>query len=518
MKMFLFWIFLIVVSLGGYFYLLIRRSPRGYRLQVKLTTIFILLILIPTIPLTLLVSALFTQGVEMFLVPGVESSLETSLQILKGDLESRGLQFIQHRPADWSAGPEDLEAFDVDYWARFRMKDGGMERLGYASNSESPLESYDQFIAPSIGEENVGSQIRQRADGYQCEVYSIGEDSVVTFVGFGIDPGVVQARDQISESLKMYKSLSLFKDSIIQGELIWGLATLLIILLSLVAVFAARILAKSISDPIQQLAAGMEHVAEGDLSRGVEVKAVDEIKILVDSFNKMRTDLKTSRDKLVKAERLAAWRDVARRISHEIRNALTPIQLSLHRIGSSSTSGNSRLNESLRSIQDEMESLQKISEEFSQFARMPQVNREKNDLNDIIRQLIPLIEGESKPVKFTLDLDASLDQIDIDRDQIRRAVHNLIKNSVDASDVGSTITIRTYVSEDERGTCLEIRDRGCGMSHDVLKKIFEPYFTTKQRGMGLGLSIVRRIIEDHEGDIEITSAEGKGTRVLISLK
>jgi nitrogen fixation/metabolism regulation signal transduction histidine kinase len=398
------------------------------------------------------------------------------------------------------------------------MKNDRMERLGFVSKIESAIESDDQFTIPLIGEESVGSRIRKAAEEYQCEVYSIGEDSTVTFVGFGIDPSVVQARDQISESLKMYKSLSLFKDSIIQGELIWGLATLLIILLSLVAMFAARVLARSISNPIQQLAAGMEHVAEGDLSRGVEVKAADEIKILVDSFNKMRTDLETSRDKLVKAERLAAWRDVARRISHEIRNALTPIQLSLHRIGASSASGNSSLNESLRSIQDEMESLRKISEEFSQFARMPQVNREKNDLNDIIRQLIPLIEGESKPVKFALDLDDSLEQIDVDRDQIRRAIHNLIKNSVDASDVGSIITIRTFASEDEHGTRLEIRDRGCGMSHDVLTKIFEPYFTTKQRGMGLGLSIVKRIIEDHEGSIDISSAEGKGTRVLICLK
>ncbi len=167
-------------------------------------------------------------------------------------------------------------------------------------------------------------------------------------------------------------------------------------------------------------------------------------------------------------------------------------------------------------IQDEVESLRRLAEEFSQFARMPRINRVKEDLNEIIRSLVTLIEAEPHGISVKLNLDRSFPSLELDRDHIRRALHNLINNAIEASTPGSSIFIETKrLDEDRRKAKIEIRDQGAGMKPEVLSKIFEPYFTTKQRGMGLGLAIVKRIIEDHDGEIEIKSTPGKGTQVTI---
>jgi len=231
----------------------------------------------------------------------------------------------------------------------------------------------------------------------------------------------------------------------------------------------------------------------------------------------MADDLKTSQEKLVQAERLAAWQGVARRVSHEIKNTLTPIQLSLRRLSSQLYPDDENITDnSLITIQEEVESLRRLAEEFTQFARMPQIKPQQADLNEIIRSLVTLIEAEPHGISIKMNLDSNFPSLELDRDHIRRALQNLIKNSIEASKPGSTIFIETKkLTEKERKGKIEIHDHGTGMESEALSKIFEPYYTTKQRGMGLGLSIVKRIIEDHDGKIEIKSTPGKGTQVTI---
>lgn len=517
METFIWWVVIITILLGSYTFYLIRRSPRGFRLQAKLTVIFFLLVLIPTIPLTLAVSALLTQGVEMFLLPGVEQSLTQALQTIKSQIEKNGQQFIENH-ADWSGlDSSELKRFDLLYAVSYRVHNKTAKVLHevVSGNGIRPQITSETLLMALNGE--LTSKMNTFGKNTICEVYRASSDSTINVVGINIAADIVRAKQKISESLRVYTSLSLFKKSVLEGRLIWGIATLFIIILALIAIYTARILSRGISDPIQQLASGMQQVAAGDLSSKVVVKARDEIKILVDSFNKMAEDLKISQQKLVQAERLAAWRDVARRISHEIKNSLTPIQISLHRLKTKFFPENQQIDEQpILAIQDEIDTLTKISDEFTQFARMPQVKRKAEDLNSIIQTLAPLIEGGQKPIKIKLHLDKNIPDLFIDRDQMKRALHNLLKNSIDASSIGGTIIIRTTALDDTtKKAKIEIEDQGHGMNGETISKIFEPYFTTKQRGMGLGLSIVKRIIEDHDGEIFVESKQGKGTKVTI---
>jgi nitrogen fixation/metabolism regulation signal transduction histidine kinase len=522
MQIFIFWTIIIALILGIYIWRLYRHSPRGFRFQVKLSIIFLLLVLIPAIPLTFFVSDLLTRGVEMFLLPGMEKSLSQSLDVIKFQLEDKGDHFFKTYPNPKTMNENILNNLDIAYCAAFKIE-GQTQNLLHLLGSEAKLfnqsPSQTNMMISSIKRQEIKSNLFSTDSKYVCEVYQVTNDNIIRIVAFYVDPRIINAKDNISESLRLYNSLSMFKQSVVEGQIIWGLSTVFIILLTLLAVYAAKRLSHGISDPIKNLVSGMQRVATGDLSYRVQPQAKDEIKFLIESFNKMTDDLKNSQEKLVQAERLAAWQGVARRVSHEIKNTLTPIQLSLRRLSNQLYPENENIrDEALITIQEEVESLKRLAEEFTQFARMPQMSPQKENLNEIIQSLVTLIEAEPHGVSIKLDLDPNFPFLNLDRDHIRRALHNLIKNSIEASKPGSSISIETkQLFSDERKGKIEIRDHGTGMKPDVLAKIFEPYFTTKQRGMGLGLSIVKRIIEDHNGKIEIKSSYGKGTQVTIYL-
>lgn len=521
MKIFLFWVVAISLILASYSWHIYRRSPKGFRFQVKLTIIFFLLVLIPAVPLTYFVSGLLTTGVEMLLLPGIENSLSQSLEIIRYQLEDRGRHFFRMNSNLLQLSQASLKEQGIAYVAAFSIRDEFSPNVVRGPDKEliqkSPLQKPD--IVQLIQQGEISSNLYSIENEYICEVYQKIEENKIGVVAFSVHENVFRAKDRISESLRVYKSLSLIKKSVVEGQIIWGLATIFIILLALLAIYAAKVLSRGISEPIKELVVGMQRVAGGDLSKPVEVKAKDEIKFLIESFNTMSGDLKTSQEKLVQAERLAAWQDVARRVSHEIRNALTPIQLSLRRLQNQMQDDKKRAdNQSLSVIQEEVESLRRISEEFSQFARMPQISRMPENVNDILQNLATLIEAEPHAISLKLDLDENIPELKIDRDQMKRALHNLIKNSIDASSVGDSVLIESRNIEAENYSAkITIQDQGSGIAPDVLEKIFEPYFTTKKRGMGLGLSIVKRIIEDHDGKITFESEVNKGTTVTILL-
>ncbi len=522
MQIFIFWVVLIAIILGIYLWHTYRRSPKGFRFQVKLTIIFILLVLLPSVPLTFLVSDLLTRGVEMFLLPGVENSMSQSLEIIKSQLEEKGTIFLRTFPSKNKIDQDILTINQICYLGKLNCKNRQNAFVhSFMDNPEilaqSPL--HNQEHVRSILGEQLKSSVYAFGTNTICEVYQFSADSSIDVVAFAVDPKIVQAKDQVSQSLRVYTFLSLMKKSVVEGQIIWGLSTIFIIILTMSAIYAAKLLSRGISEPIGELVKGMQRVAEGDLSQPVEVRAKDEIKFLISSFNQMSHDLKVSQEKLVKAERLAAWQDVARKVSHEIKNALTPIQLSLRRLISRlEPDDQSEIDEPLTTIQEEVESLRRLAEEFTTFSRLPQTNLKPENLNDLIRKVTTLIEAEPHSIALKLELDESIPPILLDREQMRRALHNIIKNSIEASERGSAIFIQTKRVEKENRTFqIIIRDQGAGMSPEVLAKIFEPYFTTKNRGMGLGLSIVKRIIEDHNGEIVFESASGKGTQVTIYL-
>ncbi|HGJ63980.1 TPA: HAMP domain-containing protein [bacterium] len=299
----------------------------------------------------------------------------------------------------------------------------------------------------------------------------------------------------------------------------WIIMFALVIALAVLGTLLSTILARSVTKPILDLVSGTKEIAKGNLDYRVQVNAKDEIATLVESFNLMTSQLKASRERLMITERLSAWRDVARQIAHEIKNLLSPIQLSMYRL--KKNLGSDRYNEifeqSYESITNEVENLKNMITEFSNFARMPKPRTRPAHINKIIDDAISLYTGLPDNIKIQKNLAENLPQLMVDADQIRQVLHNLISNAIDAMPEGGQLILSTKLDEDGY-IVMQVKDNGCGMSEEVRQKIFTPYFTTKEKGTGLGMSIVAQTIEEHEGIISIESIQGVGTIITIRLK
>jgi two-component system nitrogen regulation sensor histidine kinase NtrY len=224
---------------------------------------------------------------------------------------------------------------------------------------------------------------------------------------------------------------------------------------------------------------------------------------------------------LIKMQRLSAWREVARRIAHEIKNPLTPIQLSAQRIYKKYRSKIGRdagvFEECTNTIIHQVTELKNLVNEFSNFARMPAVTPTPNDLNEIINSSLILFKEAHRDIRFQFFPDPALPIFKVDRDQMKRVFINILDNAVAAVDGDGVIEIEVKYDPSLKMVTLEVRDNGCGIPDEDKTKLFEPYFSTKKAGTGLGLAIVSAIISDHNGYIRVRDNHPTGTKFIIDL-
>jgi two-component system, NtrC family, nitrogen regulation sensor histidine kinase NtrY len=224
---------------------------------------------------------------------------------------------------------------------------------------------------------------------------------------------------------------------------------------------------------------------------------------------------------LIKAQRMAAWREVARRIAHEIKNPLTPIQLSAQRLRkrylARFAEEDNVFDQSTATIINSVEELKTLVNEFSQFARMPTAKPLPNNLNDIINEVIALYTEAHRNIRFTFVPDEGVPVLLLDRDQIKRVLINLLENAVAAVDGEGEITVRSSFNQELKMVSFSVADNGHGISPADRPRLFEPYFSTKKTGTGLGLSIVSTIVTDHHGFIRVKENEPQGTKFIIEL-
>ena len=291
---------------------------------------------------------------------------------------------------------------------------------------------------------------------------------------------------------------------------------------------AGGALSRRFSAPIESLEQGAAAIAAGDLDHRVPpASSAGEIDRLIHAFNQMAEDLKNNREQLARSERVAAWREMARMIAHEIKNPLTPIQLAVQTTQRARAEDRDDFDEifeeSANAILEEVSRLRNLVQEFTEFARMPAPNLEPQELNEVIKSALGLFTGLPDHVKLTTSLARDLPVVDVDRDQISRVVVNLVSNAAEAiEDAESTGNIEVATaSESNNGATwvtLRVRDDGPGVDEETREKLFTPYFTTKSNGTGLGLAIVHRIVSDHQGRIEVDSTQGRGTTFTIWLR
>jgi signal transduction histidine kinase len=292
---------------------------------------------------------------------------------------------------------------------------------------------------------------------------------------------------------------------------------------ALIGVVAIGLLvARRTARDLDQLVAGSLAASRGDLDHRVPVRSEDEIGAVAAAFNFMMEDLRTSKERLVIAERIAAWQEIARRLAHEIKNPLTPIQMAMDTLRKTwkkqHPSFGEILEESTTTVMEEADRLKHIVTEFSGFARMPKPEFQRLDLNELVRSALALYQGAA-PVGIRLA--ERLPQIDADKNQLNQVVLNLVENARDA--IGSRsegrITVSTRLGEASDRVMLIVEDNGPGIPLDLKDKVFAPYFTTKHTkgGTGLGLAIVHRIVSDHGGRIALADAPGGGALFAIEL-
>jgi nitrogen fixation/metabolism regulation signal transduction histidine kinase len=290
----------------------------------------------------------------------------------------------------------------------------------------------------------------------------------------------------------------------------------------LIAIVFAFLIAKSITLPVETLKNAVSGLASGDLRKRAEVSSHDEVEDLVRAFNRMADDLEVNTRRLVEAEKLSAWREVARRLAHEIKNPLSPIKLSIQNLvrvynGNPSTFEKT-LTETSDTILEEVERLKTLADEFSNFARMPKPALSAGDISEVLRGAVALFDRPEIGVKIDLHASDNLPHVMLDRDAISRIFTNLLKNAVEAMQGREgqiTVSAGGVKIGDGRWVQVTVADQGVGMDENSLKQIFNPYFTTKRGGSGLGLAIVQSIVSEHNGRIRIASELGKGTIVTI---
>jgi nitrogen fixation/metabolism regulation signal transduction histidine kinase len=227
---------------------------------------------------------------------------------------------------------------------------------------------------------------------------------------------------------------------------------------------------------------------------------------------------------LLRAQKAAAWHEVARRVAHEIKNPLTPIGLSAERIQRQIDRldlppGTTRIvTECAATISRSVESVKTLVDEFSQFARFPSAQPVRSDLNEVVREAISIFAGRLEGIEFRTSFAEQLPPVNLDREQFQRVVVNLVDNAAEA--MQDALVKKLYVAT-QAGTAdtveLIIADSGCGVSPDDKEKLFLPYFSTKNRGTGLGLAIVSHIVTEHNGQIRVEDNQPVGARFTIEL-
>ncbi len=295
------------------------------------------------------------------------------------------------------------------------------------------------------------------------------------------------------------------------------LATLFFILLGAAIGLS---MAERIADPVRRLTRATRRIARGDFDERIAVRSADELRRLVDAFNSMAAELKAQRAQLERTHRLEAWAEMARQVAHEIKNPLTPIQLSAEHLRRVHADRGQPMGEVLEScvtsILGQVRLLRQISSEFSSFASSPTARPAPVDVPELAAEVIdPYRTGLAGRIDVDNQVTPPLPRVFVDRTLIARAISNIVENALHAMPGRGSLTLTAAV--EPGAVLLRISDTGAGMDDEALTRVFEPYFSTKATGTGLGLPIARRNVELSGGQIDVDSAKGRGTTVTLRL-
>jgi nitrogen fixation/metabolism regulation signal transduction histidine kinase len=477
-------------------------------IRARLLAMCVVVALLPAIPLSLLVRSLIEKSFDLGLSPTVEESLQSGIGISQVHLSTLHAEFEEDVAAAIAdIGTTRAASGDID------AIDAALERSGIDG-----LVAYGRLASVTGGATLVErpAPSGRRADlvFYDTSDRSVqlaawgGENGVVFYEK--IDADFLRQAGRVIEGRQIFAQLRLQKPTL-RRSFFYPFVIVYAVILAL-ALTIALLMAERLSDPIRRLAAGADTVAEGDWSYRSNVRSGGEIGRLVQAFNGMVSRLDAQRRRIVDMERMAAWREMARHLAHEIKNPLLPIRLTVQELRDQYKGEDPHyreiVRESVRVIEDELDHLQKLVKEFSSFARMP-------DLAPRVEPLAPLVGDVARlypQVYIQIEADPALEPFVFDPDQIRRVMVNLLDNAAAAVAGLEYPAVRIALGRDREDAVIEVADNGSGIPEENLSRVFEPYFTTRKEGSGLGLAIVKNIVLLHGGSIEAVHGAAHGER------
>lgn len=649
-----------------------RRKLLGSHLRFRLVLSFVTISLFPALLLFLIGVGFMTKSIENWFAAQVEDSLEGSLAVVNA--------YFDHLADEAVRSSVDLAAIASENGLNDRRRKRALQDMVEERRRLFNLERIDIWETPrelllsvSRPESLLAEKVTAESDLVERvlngesmrHIRPIGDAEVVyggapitvkgqvvgaVITAYFVPRSVARQSAQVADAFREYRHLKILKQPIKSNYIIT------MSLVTLVAVFSAvwigLFLAKKISVPLQQLAAGTRAVARGHWNQRIEGEGEDEIGTLVASFNRMTEDLQRSHQELearrrsmeillaninagvvaldrvgvistinraaerllgidgqtcigrdyrdvfssvdfnevrrvarellptqllgaedasgeaqgqlrlnregqslsllvtgtpltdehgavqgvvcffedvtqiIRVERMEAWREVACRIAHEIKNPLTPIQLAaerLHRRFAPQISRNREVfDECVHSVAQEVEAIKRLVNEFSTFARLPAADHRPEDLNALAQETIALLGAAHRDIEFAWHPDKSLPLLELDREGMKRVLRNLLDNAVAAcreatNGVPERIEVTTRYLRSLGIARLEVADNGCGIPPEVKDRLFEPYFSTKKEGTGLGLAIVATVVADHQAFIRVRDNQPRGSRFIIEL-
>lgn len=499
------------------------------RIRTKFMLATLLITLLPVVPLYFLIDKFYHSSIEVGLNPQVEQALEgaTELsQLLFGQYKKEILAIVEMQArapetaqAFARAGQtqlrapqksEALPAFDIRAFDR----DGNFAGV-YRSNEEFAPTLTLSELANLLALEKPAIIPQARSPEIIMAAASLPEKNGVVIVCARTNQSFAQSSQQIVEVNQMFKTINLLRDDLRRGFVVAFF--IVYVPIAVLSLLAGYLFAQKITAPLQRLVTGTQRIAAGDWQHRVDYGSNDELGDLVGAFNQMVQEVKRKQDQVIRLEKMAVWREMARVLAHEIKNPLTPIQLTVQQLKDKYSEENSAykklLHECTEIINDEIGNLQQLVREFSDFARLPKLHKSPGDLNELIAETA----RRYTDVDVTFRADPQVPALHLDFEKLRRVLINFFDNSRHSIlEKGSgAITISTQKTGD--AVLLRFSDTGAGIPDAAIAKIFEPHFSTKKSGMGLGLAIVRKIVEEHGGSIACESRFGHGATFEIRL-
>jgi nitrogen fixation/metabolism regulation signal transduction histidine kinase len=498
------------------------------KIRTKIIVIILAAVLLPIIPLSVLVFNLINQSYHVGVNPQVAQALENGLAFSKSiyDFQRNRLVEALERLDKMNLNQSQLTGIsaktlglDSAFWSTTALSylDSDGTAIWQKPFSDVSVTDFDnrflkQFQSPaqrslivSDRKQNQFTAILKRFQNGNIEGYWVLQAS--------FQENFLKQANHALDVLQMYQTLDLTRHELPRNFL-YAFIALGLLILSLAVILGIWISAR-ITSPLTSLVKGTAEIGRGNLDYQIPSPARnDEIGRLIGAFNQMAEQLKENQERMIYLEKMSAWKQMARKLAHEIKNPLSPIQLTVQQLVDKYEDNNAQyqklLNECYSIINEEIGSLRKLVQEFSEFGRMPELNLQKGDLNELIREVSVMFSD-----RVELHLDKSSTQFLFDEDRIRRVMINLIQNAIQADSQGNPVKLKTeYLDNKVR---ISVSDQGSGIPDEDLPKIFEPHFTSKKEGMGLGLAITRLIVEEHEGTIQVHSKVRGGSEFVIEL-